>query len=95
MSLIACGGTTEPTTTPGANTASENPCGANPGASDQAGPSVELGVDMSDWKNWPKANTERFVSNDHNKAWADVYVTPDHLEAYKALKVPFPQGMAV
>jgi hypothetical protein len=51
-------------------------------------------VDMSGWRDWPKANPERLWSRAHKRRFVDVHVEPRYLEAYRAGET-MPQGARV
>ena len=93
--LIACGGGTKTDTAASANPCGDNPCGDNPcGDNPCGGDAVETGVDWTSWQSWTQINSKAFVSKGHKKPWVNVYVLPEHAEAYKK-GGEMPQGMAV
>jgi hypothetical protein len=102
LGLAACGSSAAPAdTTPKQNTAA-NPCGgANPCADKHAfnpcAAGVAGAVDCSEWSQWVKVSNKRFISKGHGKKWSEVYVTPEHADAYKKLApgASFPVGMRV
>lgn len=103
LGLAACGSSSGASgdTTPKKGDQTANPCGGNPCGDGHAfnpcAKGVAGAVDCSEWPQWVKVNTKRFVSKGHGKKWSDVYVTPDHADAYKKLAAgaTFPEGMRV
>jgi hypothetical protein len=102
--LVACGGGNKTNTVSDPGGGGVDPCADPCGGDDPcsggdpcaagAGASAS-GIDWSTWESWAKVNKAPFVSKGHKKPWVNVYVTPDHLEAYKAGSGAMPEGFAV
>jgi hypothetical protein len=98
--LMACGGGTKTDDTTATGNPCADPCGdpcGDPcaGGDPCAAGAADTGIDWSTWESWAKVNKAPFVSKGHKKPWVNVYVAPEHLEAYKAASGEMPQGFAV
>ena len=51
--------------------------------------------DWAAWQSWEKLSAEPFESGGHQGAWVEVYVSPEHVDAFTALDGEMPRGMAI
>ncbi len=89
--LVACGGKSTSATTPGGSGGADGACSGGPCAAAPA----DTAVDVSGFQQWTKINDEPYLSESHNNMFADIYVTPEHADAYRAMSGPMPVGLKV
>jgi hypothetical protein len=96
--IAACGGADKTAEEPMSPAGGDmQPCGDSQAcaAPTSGGTAPDSGHDWSAWQSWEKLSAEPFPSEHGSAAFVDVYVSPDHVDAFTSLEGDMPQGMAI